>query len=82
MDVDDWQVKGAQHLSQLYQTNLSLHEYPNLDLFIGTEWEQVLSEAWEKESELQVRFIMKKLTGCLLEEDGNGYVSTQVLNTQ
>jgi hypothetical protein len=50
MDVDYWQVKGAQHLSQLYHTNLSLQlEYPNLDLFIGTEREQVLPEAWEKE---------------------------------
>ncbi len=50
IDVDDWQVKGGRHLSQLYQTNLSLQlEYPNLDLSIGSELERVLSEAWQKE---------------------------------
>ncbi len=50
IDVDDRQVKGARHLSQLYQMNLSLQlEYPNLDLSIGSEFERVLSEAWQKE---------------------------------
>jgi hypothetical protein len=46
--IGKWRVLNICHncIKQILSLQL---EYPNLDLFIGTEWEWVLSEAWEKE---------------------------------
>jgi hypothetical protein len=76
IDLDDREVKGARHLSLLYQMNLSLQlEYPYLDLSIGTELEQVLSEAWQKEKvDSKCGSIHHKEVDCLLVGTGWDWV--------